>query len=63
MKGRKERRKGKIRKKKGRGWSATLPAAAGGGRRRPEVAGDGWPKPPSPSNGGATLVEIVKMKF
>ena len=42
MKGRKERRKGKKRKKKGRGMVGYV---AGGGRRRPEVAEDGWPKP------------------
>ena len=45
------------------GWSVRLPAVAGGGRRRPEVAGDRWPKPPSPNNDGATLVEMVKTEF
>ena len=63
MKGRKERRKGKIRKKKGRG---IVDYVAGGGRRWPEMAGSGrrWvAKAPSPTNGGASVVEMVKMEF
>ena len=39
---------------------------AGGGRRWPETAGSGrrWvAKVPSPINGGASVVEMVKMEF
>ena len=63
MKGRKERRKGRKRKKKGRGMVGHV---AGDGRRWPETAGSGRrrvAKAPSPSNGGASVVEMVKMEF
>ena len=55
---RKKERKEKKEEWKGGGQSSC--------RRRPEVAGDGrrWSaKAPSPTNGGATLVEMVKMEF
>ena len=55
---RKEKRRKERRKEGKRGWSAILPTAAGGGRRRPESGS------PSSSNlVGASLVEMVKMKF
>ena len=61
----KERKKGrKERKKKGRGWKAGQGwAAVDGGGRRPEVTGGGRLKPQGRSGDGASLVEMVKMKF
>ena len=61
----KERKKGrKERKKKGRGWKAGQGlTTVGGGGRRPEVARGGRLKPQGRSGDGASLVEMVKMKF
>ena len=64
----KKKKEGKERKERRMegGWSVKLPATAGGGRRWSEMAGSGRrrvAKAPSPTNGGATLVEMVKMEF
>ena len=40
-----------------------LPAAAGGGRRRPEVAGDGRPKLQAQAKEGASVVKMEKWSF
>ena len=66
--GKKRKKKRKEKKEEGKegGRPAMLPAAAGGGRRRPEVAGVGrrWAaKAPSPSNGGAILVKFEISEF
>ena len=60
-KGRKERRKGKKRRREGGmmvGHGRRSPAAAEGGRRRPESGS------PSPSNhGGASVVHLENLEF
>ena len=72
-----EKEKEKERKRKGRRiegkrerereWSVTAwpvaPATAKVSRSWPEVAGDGWPRPQGPTNGGASVVENEKLEF
>ena len=60
--GKKERRKRKEGKK--RGWPALSPAAAGGGRRWPKVAGGERSKPQAQAIlWGTSVVQKEKLEF
>ena len=63
---RRKRKKERKERKERRREGGMVDHVAGGGRRRPETAGSGRrrvAKALSPTNGGASVVEMVKMEF